>query len=118
MAVTVTAVTTPNNNLTGPANMGSFKMSVRDITFDTSYPTAGESVSATDFGLNYIAIGFPGYAVNSAGTAGFPVFVEPASDGQTATIQAYYSADTTVDSEAGNTDDLSSYTVRVTVLGH
>lgn len=89
-----------------------------EVTFDDSYPTAGESLTASDVGLRVIEDVFPeGIASNSdgtGGTLGAPVRYDYSS----AKLQAFESAaDGDPLDETGSTNSLANYMVQVTFLG-
>jgi hypothetical protein len=120
MALTVTAVTDiPNYN---PAEWveGPFQVRLYDITFDSSYPTGGETFTATQVNLNEVTMVDIGYAAASDGSTGVVVYPTIATGGQTVTLQAQVTGDTvsTELDEATNTDDLSALTVRLKVYGY
>jgi len=96
--------------------LGDLKYQVRVLTFDSSYPTAGEPLTAGDLGLsNVIALIDLGPAV-----AETPITkrVALAYDDVNATLQAYGStASTTYTAEVPSTTDLSTVIQRVLVLG-
>jgi hypothetical protein len=49
MAVTITNITTPNSNLT-EFSYGPFRARMVDVLFDSTYPTAGEIITAANLG--------------------------------------------------------------------
>lgn len=100
---------------------GNKRVKVRDITFDSSYPTGGEALVASDVGLSKIEHVIPnGPAADSDGTGGtHAVLVR--YDYSTSTIQAFEggaSANAAVFDEKGDTESLANYTVRVTFIGY
>lgn len=58
MALTFTKPT--NWPHAGPVNIGSLQLVSWDVTFDSSYPTGGEAVTAGQVGLNSIVAAIPG----------------------------------------------------------
>lgn len=100
---------------------GNKKVKVRDITFDSSYPTGGESLTAADVGLRKIDQVIPnGTAVDSDGTGGTHAVVV-VYDYSTAKLQAFEggaSANAAVFDEKGSTESLANYLVRVTFVGY
>lgn len=75
------------------------------VTFDSSYPTGGEAISAADLGLNkidFVVATAPGYVLNYLASTG--------------KLLAYW-VDTTVDgaamAEVANTTDLSAVVANV-----
>jgi hypothetical protein len=89
------------------------------VTFDSSYPTGGEAVTAANFGLSVIDdVIVHGPAMNTDVTRAVPVSFKSS----TSKLVAYgYDGDDTGAvaglKEIPNTTDLSTYTVRITVLG-
>jgi hypothetical protein len=89
------------------------------VTFDNSYPTGGEAVTAGDFGLSVIEdVIVHGPAANAAGTAGLPVHYNRS----TGKLQLFRVDAANVGivnlQEAANAFDASLFTVRLTVLGY
>ena len=95
------------------------RMIVRELEFDSSYPTGGESLTAADVGLKVIEQFLPhGPASNSDGTGG-TLAVEVRYDHSTSKVQAFESgADGAVLPEKGSTESLADYLVRVTIIGY
>ncbi len=120
MAITIADVATPNAAQTSGLNQ--FKWRFKDITFDNSYPTTGEVVTATQVNLNMLVGVIPGLAVTSDGAAALPVYGEVNSTGSQATLQIYRydgaSAGKASLEEAANTFDASTFTVRLWFFGH
>jgi len=97
---------------------GNRKVRIRDITFDSSYATGGESLTAADVGLKTVqAVATDGGAKNSAGTSLVPVRYDYAAS----KLQAYRydgaSAGKAFLEEVANTVDLSAFTVRLMIWG-
>ena len=91
---------------------GKHRVRIGSVTFDDSYPTDGEAVSPSDFGLSEI------YQLIVVGTRGSGYVVEYVpSDGK---LKALW-VDTTVDgaplAEVADTTDLSAVVADVIVLG-
>lgn len=99
MALTITEVET---NIFGTARAW-----IGDVTFDASYPTGGEPLTATDLGLVDVFY-LTGYA------AGYVLVYDHAN----AKIEVFQSDDA-VDplDEVGNTTDLSAVTARIFAIG-
>lgn len=120
MAVTISNVTADPNQ--GTVYGLPWKFALKDITFDNSYPTTGEVVTATQVGLNMLVGAWPAQAVNAAGTAMLPVYVEVNSTGSQATLQLFRydgaSAGKANLEEAANAFDASTFTARVMFYGH
>lgn len=98
---------------------GNKRVKVRDITFDSSYPTTGESLTASDVGLKTIEQVLPhGLAGNSDGTEP-TLAVDVRYDHSTSKLQAFETAGTvdTAHKEVTSTTDLSAFVVRVTFIG-
>lgn len=85
-----------------------------DVTFDSSYPTGGESLTAADLGfdgeLNYVS---GGVAVKADGTLAVLV----AYDVTNSKLQAFKSNTAANMQEVANTADLSTYKVRLRCVG-
>lgn len=56
MAVTITNITTPNSSVT-EFPYGIFKARMVDVTFDSTYPTAGEIITAANLGWSQLVGG-------------------------------------------------------------
>jgi hypothetical protein len=116
---------TISNDRTANTVWGNKRVKVFDITFDSSYPTGGESLTASDLGFKKIEQFIPqGPAVDSDGTGGTHA-VSVRYDYSTAKLQAFQQvdpADTGGDDipflEVESTDSLANYLVRVTVVGY
>ena len=96
---------------------GNKKVKVRDITFDNSYPTDGESLTAADVGLKVIQQAIPhGVAVNTAATSAVTVRY----DFTNSKLLAFETGDvvSTPLDEVGNTESLDTYAVRMTFIGY
>jgi hypothetical protein len=90
---------------------------VRNITFDSSYPTAGEPLTAAQVGLRAVTEAIPhGTFRNTDGTLG--IFVS--YDATNAKLFAYWGNAGTVSGapEVANTTDLSTYSGRMTFIGY
>lgn len=99
---------------------GNKRVKVRDIEFDSSYPTGGESLVASDVGLTKIEQFIPhGPAGNSDGTAS-TLAVNVRYDHTNEKVQAFETAGTvaTPHAEVGSTESLADYHVRVTLIGY
>lgn len=98
--------------------IGNKKMRTYDVTFDSSYVTGGESLTASDLGLKKVEqVLTDAGAKNSAGTQSVPVRY----DYTNGKLQAYRydgaSAGKANLEEVANTVDLSAFTVRLTAIG-
>lgn len=93
------------------------KMKVYDVTFDSSYATAGESLTAADVKLKKIEqLIVHGPAAAAAGTdAVFPKY-----DYTNSKLQAFWgnAGTASVAPEVTSTTDLSTYICRITVIGY
>lgn len=123
MAVTVNQVTTPNSGQTW-GSLGPFDTVIVDVVMDSSYLTAGEVVTAAQLGLTGVIGAIPlTLLTNRASTNTFaqPVHVFPNAAQTQLTIQAYRydgaSAGKAFLEEVANAVDLSTYTVRLMVIG-
>jgi hypothetical protein len=106
MALTIT---NPGTSRDVQGVMGDIRYTIKDITFDDSYPTGGESCTAANFGLSEI----------------FLVLISQKSDGYVAQydytntkFEIYEAgADAAALDELGDTADASGIGIRVLVLG-
>lgn len=114
MALTVANVATPNARI-NEWSEGPYKARMIDITFDNSYPTGGEVLTAASLGWSQIfgAIVLT-HPVNSAGTLHRMLFPRK----NTANTQLNLIIATTASAEAANASDQSAFTARVIVLGY
>ena len=100
---------------------GNTKVRVRTITFDSSYPTGGESLTAADFGLRRLFEVRPhGLFRTSSGTTAISVDY----DHTNSKLLAYRGIDPANAGgaqvpwqEVANTTDLSAFSGRVTAIG-
>jgi hypothetical protein len=94
--------------------VGDRKESHADVTFDSSYPTGGESLTAADLGfdgeLNYVS---GGVAVKSDGTLAVLV----AYDYANSKLQAFKSNTAANPQEVADTASLATYKVRLRCVG-
>lgn len=119
MALTVANVSTPNSEM-HEGEFAGLKARIVDITFDSSYVTTGEVLTATSLGWTYVfgAIALT-HPANAAGTLGLPTVVKKNTAGSQLTFQPLESAgDGDPMDEAGSTNDLSAFTGRFVVLGY
>ena len=122
MAVSVAQITNPNSILT-EMHLGHMRARIVDITFDSSYLTTGEPLTAASLGWTYF---FGGVVIihpkNATGTALLPVAVVPNSTGSQVALQIYRydgaSAGKANLEEAANAFDASTFTARVMLLGY
>lgn len=96
---------------------GNKKIRVRDVTFDSSYPTGGEALTAANVGLKKIDTMSGGIAKNAAGTLALPLCY----DHTNAKLQAYQyngaSAGVAQLLEVADTTDLALFSARLTFVG-
>lgn len=118
MAVTFANVSTPNTSITEDQLFG-LKARIVDVTFDNSYLTTGEVVTAAQLGWDTIQFVWAESAVNAAGTLAHNVVARPNAARTQMAIQAYETAATvdTPHKEVTSAADLSTYTVRLVVFG-
>jgi hypothetical protein len=88
--------------------VGSRQGVVADVTFDSSYATGGEAVTASMFGLRSTISSFPAGLARNASTGAVGVRYDAAN----AKLQAFSGA-----TEVASTTDLSAYVARVFVIG-
>lgn len=84
-----------------------------DITFDSSYATGGESLAASDVGLQTITEVLPGGGATPPGM----ICQWDQTNGKLALFRSNASA-TTVLNQVTSTADMSAFTFRCLVLGH
>lgn len=97
---------------------GTFRETVYDITFDSSYPTGGETVNPKDVGLSSL-MGMSVQGVSLvAGTAPTtsPVFSYDFKNGKIQAFRTGTSADTNLN-EVANGQSLATFIVRVRAAG-
>ena len=120
MALTVANVSTPNAEMHEGDFVG-LKARVLDLTFDSSYLTGGEVLTAASLGWTYLfgAVTLTDPA-NSAGTLALGCTVKKNTAGTQLTFQATETAGTvdTPHKEVSSTQDISAYTGRFVVLGY
>lgn len=99
-------------------SLGNLKAKVVDVTFDSSYPTGGESLTAADVGLtNIIAVSGDAYALNSTPTTAVGV-VYNYSTAKLIAMYATANASNVAFAEATSTNDLSAFTCRLVIFGN
>ena len=106
MAISVSITETPSSTV-----FGNKRVSVAEVTFDNSYPTGGEALTATDLGLT--SVDFAITTVVSATGAGVNV------------ANAFYEVDSDVvlvydetPAQVANASDLSNVVVQVVAFGY
>lgn len=112
MALTISRVTGADHVA------GNKRVKIRDITFDSSYPTGGESLTASDVGLKKIYFVRGSQVKNSDGTSAHSVVYDYTNsklvahqfDGSAAGVQSF--------EEVANTADLSTFSGRFEFVGH
>lgn len=121
MALTVANVTTPNAEMHEGQMIG-LKARVLDITFDSSYLTGGEVLTAASLGWVYTFGAIPlTNPTNSTGTVMAPPVVKKNTAGTQLTFQLAEGAATANDNplkEVTSAQDMSAYTGRFIVLGY
>ena len=117
MALTLTAVAN------GAYVIGNKKARTYDVTFDSSYATGGESLTAANVGLKKIVqvLGTGTFTAGYGGTTG----VQVAYDYTNSKLQAFWSRandgnaqNATVAPEVTSTTDLSTQKGRLTFIGY
>lgn len=109
MAVTVTDI--------ARTVFGNKRAVVAEITFDSSYPTGGEPLTAAQLGLASVDAVFPAAAVNST-----PLALGVRYDKANAKLLAFY-GDNDAGADSGliqvpDTTNLSAYSATVLVIGN
>lgn len=96
---------------------GNMRARVRTITFDSSYPTGGESLTAADFGLKKLFEVRPHGSFRAAANTSA---IEVSYDHTNAKLIAFWgnAGVASVQPEVTNTTDLSTYSGRVTAIGY
>lgn len=121
MAVTIAEVAHPNAAQT-EFPFGIYKARIIDVTFDASYVTTGEPLTAASLGWNGVVYSFPSLAMNAAGTLGMPVYAEANATQSQLTLQLLRydgaSAGKASLEEAANAFDASLFTARLLVIGY
>ena len=104
------------------STFGNKRIKTRTITFDDSYPTGGESLTAADLGLRTLDAVIPHGAFRK--TADSTDAIAVSYNHTTAKLVAYRQKDPAAAGgadialpEVGNTTDLSGYSGRVTAIG-
>lgn len=121
MALTIANVTHPNQIMT-EFDFGPWRARMIDVTFDSSYLTTGEVLTAANLGWQQIhgALVIQ-HATNrgSSSTAMTPVVVIPNTTRTQVTIQAYETAAATDTpfKEVTSAQDQSAYVCRLLVFG-
>lgn len=97
---------------------GNKKVKVRTITFDSSYPTGGEALTASTLGFRKVEEVRPhGVFRNTDGTLAVPVSYDHTNSKLLAYQYNGASAGVAQLLEVANTTDLSAFSGRVTVVG-
>jgi hypothetical protein len=114
MAVTIASAGVADADQIKFSTAGQTKLVVKKVTFDSSYPTGGEPLTASDLGLSTVLAAWPGPS------AGY-VFEYDITN---AKLKAYRQKDPAAAGgadialpEVGNTTDLSAVSCYMLVLG-
>ena len=106
MAITIT---NPGSSADVPGVSGNIKDVIKDITFDDSYPTGGEGLSATQLGLEEVYI-----VLISQKSDGYGVQYDYSNE----KLEIYEAgADGAALDELGNTADASGIAIRLIAYG-
>lgn len=101
-------------SLNRPSVMGDLRVASGTITFDSSYPTDGEALTAATLGLQSLSVFLPTPAQDANGA------VVVGYDHTNSKVKAYW-VDTTVDgaemAEVADTTNLSGYSFRFMAFG-
>jgi len=104
-------ITVPNGAADVPGVMGNMRYRIVTVTLSSSYPTNGESLTATDLGFERIAMVVVGSDANTGGYI-------PQYDYTAEKLLMYEAgADAAQLDEVANTTDLSAEVVRIAVYG-
>lgn len=111
MALTIAKVTGADHTA------GNMRQKVRTITFDSSYPTGGESLTAADLGLKRIFELRPHGSFRAAANTSA---IEVSYDHTNSKLIAFWgnAGTASVQPEVTNTTDLSTYSGRITAVGY
>lgn len=120
MALTIANVSHPNQQVT-EWPFGPFKCRLINVTFDNSYLTTGEVLTAATLGWNQIhgAIALDGGITTSTGTVMANIVARPNAARTQIAFQAYETAGTvdTAHKEVTSATDLSTYSGRFLIIG-
>jgi hypothetical protein len=111
MALTFTAVAE------GAYVEGNKRIRIYDVTFDDSYPAAGEVVTAANFGLNKIIHIDGGFAQKSDETLAYAIAFDPTVSSLVAYEGDYDNAGDNPFIQVDDTDSLDGYYIRLKVTG-
>jgi len=119
MAVTLAEVSIPNYSPVQGDFLG-MKARLMDVTFDNSYLTGGEVVTAAQLGWDQIQMVFCDGARGAAGVSLVNVIAVPNAARTQVALQAYETAGTVdlAHKEVSSAQDLSTFTARVLFLGN
>lgn len=92
---------------------GSRRQTVALVTFDSSYPTGGESVSAASLGLNFIDF----VAANNASSSTGPTALDSVPVKQTDGSYKLRLHTSSTGAEVANASDQSAVTVEILAVG-
>ncbi len=118
MPVTLAEVATPNTPLSQDVWFG-MKARLLDVTFDNSYLTGGEILTAAQLGWDTIQFVLCDGARGAAGVGLVNVIAVPNAARTQVALQAYETAGTVdlAHKEVSSAQDLSTYTARMIVFG-
>lgn len=120
MALTITEVKNPNS-IISEFPVFDRKGRIVDVTFDSSYPTGGEILTARQLGWHVITGVIPlTLASTASGTTALAVSGHPASPAQDSVALRLFESATAGNpmAEIGSGDNVSTFTVRLLVLGN
>lgn len=119
MAATITPVSHPNQNSWEGEFLG-YKAKVIDVTFDASYSTGGYTVTPAKLGWDTIHGAFAlGAAQVSDGLTAMPVSFVITPGGSSVRVIPYVNSSTNlaVSPQPASSTDVSTYSVRMVVIG-
>jgi len=118
MAVTIANVATPNATTTEGSLLG-LKAKLIDVTFDSSYVTAGEPLTAISLGWDQLHGAIPvTQATTTTGTTAYAVQARPNTTKTQLQLFLYSTTAATAPmAEVANAVNASTFTVRLLVLG-
>lgn len=121
MPLTIANVTHPNQSIS-EFQLGPWKARLIDVTFDSSYLTTGEVLTAAQLGwvqIHGAIVVELGSNRGSTGTLALDVNVRANAARTQVTVQAYETAGTvdTPHKEVTSAQDISAYTCRLLVFG-
>lgn len=114
MAVTVAAIA----GLERQGELGPYRVKVSNVTFDNSYPTGGEPLTAAQLGLTTILSVICEQGVTATRTTAITAYYDVAASKLVAYRIDGSPAGQAAIPEVASTTDLSTFTVRLIAIGY